>query len=42
MAALAAITSRVEIGPLVATTSFHSPAMLAKKAATVEEISGRR
>jgi alkanesulfonate monooxygenase SsuD/methylene tetrahydromethanopterin reductase-like flavin-dependent oxidoreductase (luciferase family) len=42
LAALAAITSRVEIGPLVAATSFHSPAMLAKKAATVEEISGGR
>jgi alkanesulfonate monooxygenase SsuD/methylene tetrahydromethanopterin reductase-like flavin-dependent oxidoreductase (luciferase family) len=42
MAALAAITSRVEIGPLVAATSFHSPAMLAKKAATVDEISGGR
>jgi alkanesulfonate monooxygenase SsuD/methylene tetrahydromethanopterin reductase-like flavin-dependent oxidoreductase (luciferase family) len=42
MAALAAITSRVEIGPLVAATSFHSPAMLAKKAATVDEISDGR
>lgn len=42
LAALAAITSRVAIGPLVAATSFHSPAMLAKKAATVEEISGGR
>lgn len=42
MAALAAITRRVEIGPLVAATSFHSPAMLAKKAATVDEISGGR
>jgi alkanesulfonate monooxygenase SsuD/methylene tetrahydromethanopterin reductase-like flavin-dependent oxidoreductase (luciferase family) len=42
LAALAAITSRVEIGPLVAATSFHSPAMLAKKAATVDEISGGR
>jgi alkanesulfonate monooxygenase SsuD/methylene tetrahydromethanopterin reductase-like flavin-dependent oxidoreductase (luciferase family) len=42
LAALATITSRVEIGPLVAATSFHSPAMLAKKAATVEEISGGR
>jgi len=42
MAALAAVTSRVEIGPLVAATSFHSPAMLAKKAATVDEISGGR
>lgn len=42
MAALAAVTDRVEIGPLVACTSFHSPAMLAKKAATLEEISGGR
>lgn len=42
LAALAAITSRVEIGPLVAATSFHSPAMLAKKAASVDEISGGR
>jgi alkanesulfonate monooxygenase SsuD/methylene tetrahydromethanopterin reductase-like flavin-dependent oxidoreductase (luciferase family) len=32
----------VEIGPLVAATSFHNPAMLAKKAATIEEISGGR
>lgn len=42
LAALAAVTRRVEIGPLVAATSFHSPAMLAKKAATIEEISGGR
>jgi alkanesulfonate monooxygenase SsuD/methylene tetrahydromethanopterin reductase-like flavin-dependent oxidoreductase (luciferase family) len=42
MAALAAITKRVEIGPLVAATSFHSPAMLAKKASTLDEISGGR
>jgi alkanesulfonate monooxygenase SsuD/methylene tetrahydromethanopterin reductase-like flavin-dependent oxidoreductase (luciferase family) len=42
LAALAAVTRRVEIGPLVAATSFHNPAMLAKKAATVEEISGGR
>jgi len=42
LAALAAITSRVELGPLVAATSFHSPAMLAKKAASVDEISGGR
>jgi probable F420-dependent oxidoreductase len=42
MAALAAITERVEIGPLVACTSFHSPAMLAKKAATLDEVSGGR
>ncbi len=42
LAALAAITTRVELGPLVACTSFHSPAMLAKKADTIEEISGGR
>jgi alkanesulfonate monooxygenase SsuD/methylene tetrahydromethanopterin reductase-like flavin-dependent oxidoreductase (luciferase family) len=42
LSALAAVTSRVELGPLVASTSFHNPAMLAKIAATVDEISGGR
>ena len=42
LAAVAAVTERVEIGPLVASTSFHNPAMLAKKAATIDEISGAR
>jgi len=42
MAALSAITERVEIGPLVACTSFHNPAMIAKKAAAIEEISDGR
>ena len=42
MAGLAAVTERVLIGPLVAATSFHSPAMLAKKAATIDEISNGR
>lgn len=42
MAALAAVTDRVEIGPLVAATSFHNPAMLAKRAAAMDEISGGR
>ncbi len=42
LAALAAVTERVKLGPLVASTSFHNPAMLAKKAATIEEISGGR
>ncbi|MEO8245538.1 MAG: LLM class flavin-dependent oxidoreductase [Chloroflexota bacterium] len=42
LAAIAAVTERVELGPLVAATSFHNPAMLAKKAATVDEISGGR
>src|SRR5262245_2064948 len=41
-AALAAVTERVELGPLVASTSFHAPAMLAKQAATVDAISGGR
>jgi alkanesulfonate monooxygenase SsuD/methylene tetrahydromethanopterin reductase-like flavin-dependent oxidoreductase (luciferase family) len=42
LAALAAVTQRVELGPLVASTSFHAPAMLAKQAATVDAISGGR
>ncbi len=42
LAALGEATSRIDIGPLVAATSFHAPAMLAKKAATVDEISGGR
>ena len=42
LAALAAVTSRVELGPFVASTGFHAPAMLAKMAATVDAISGGR
>jgi len=42
LAGLAAATSRISLGPLVACTSFHNPAMLAKMAATVDEISGGR
>src|SRR3954463_7299838 len=42
LAAIAAATSRVELGPLVASTSFHAPAMLAKLAATVDAISDGR
>ena len=42
MAALATATQRVEIGPLVACTSFHNPAVLAKQAASLDEISGGR
>jgi probable F420-dependent oxidoreductase len=42
LAAIAAVTKRVEIGPLVASTSFHAPAMLAKQAATVDAISQGR
>ena len=42
MAGLAAATERIELGPLVASVSFHNPAVLAKKAATLDEISGGR
>ena len=42
LAALAAATSRMEIGPLVAATTFHNPAVLAKTVATIDEISGGR
>jgi alkanesulfonate monooxygenase SsuD/methylene tetrahydromethanopterin reductase-like flavin-dependent oxidoreductase (luciferase family) len=42
LAGIAASTHRIAIGPLVACTSFHNPAMLAKLAATVDEISGGR
>ena len=42
LAALAASTSRVTIGPLVACTAFRNPALLAKEAATLDEISGGR
>lgn len=42
LAGIAAATDRVALGPLVACTGFHAPAMLAKQAATVHEISGGR
>jgi probable F420-dependent oxidoreductase len=42
LAAIAAVTERVEIGPLVASASFHAPAVLAKHAATVDAISQGR
>ena len=42
MGAIAAVTSRVEFGPLVACTNFHNPALLAKQAATIDELSGGR
>ena len=42
IAAIAAVTSRVEIGPLVSCMSFRNPAYLAKLADTIEEISGGR
>jgi probable F420-dependent oxidoreductase len=42
LAALAAATRRVELGPLVACLNFHHPAVLAKAAASVDEASGGR
>jgi alkanesulfonate monooxygenase SsuD/methylene tetrahydromethanopterin reductase-like flavin-dependent oxidoreductase (luciferase family) len=42
LAGLAEATERVALGPLVAASAFHAPFMLAKQAATVDEISGGR
>jgi probable F420-dependent oxidoreductase len=42
LAALAAVTQRVRLGPLVACASFHPPGLLAKMAATIAEVSGGR
>jgi probable F420-dependent oxidoreductase len=42
LSALAAVTERVKLAPLVACTAFHPPAVLAKMAATVDEVSGGR
>jgi probable F420-dependent oxidoreductase len=42
LAAVAATTERIEIGPLVACTSFRNPALIAKMADTIDEISGGR
>jgi alkanesulfonate monooxygenase SsuD/methylene tetrahydromethanopterin reductase-like flavin-dependent oxidoreductase (luciferase family) len=42
LAALAASTERVDLGPLVACAGFHPPGVLAKMAATIDEVSGGR
>ena len=42
LAALAALTTRVELGPLVAATAFHPPGVLARMAASIDELSGGR
>ena len=42
LAAVAAVTTRVELGPLVAATPFRSPGLLAKVAATLDVISDGR
>ncbi len=42
LAALAASTERVRLGPLVAATAFHPPGLVARMAATIDEISAGR
>ena len=42
LAALAAGTERVEVGPLVACTAFHPPALIARMAAALTEVSAGR
>src|SRR5688572_20380981 len=42
LAGLAAVTDRIHLGPLVACLGFHRPTVLAKMAATVDEVSGGR
>jgi len=42
LAALAAATSRIALGPFVSCTPFRNPALTAKMADTVDEISGGR
>ncbi len=42
LSSLAAVTTRVELGTIVACASFRNPALMAKMADTVDEISGGR
>jgi alkanesulfonate monooxygenase SsuD/methylene tetrahydromethanopterin reductase-like flavin-dependent oxidoreductase (luciferase family) len=42
LSALAAVTNRVELGTLVICTAWRNPALLAKMAETIDEISGGR
>jgi probable F420-dependent oxidoreductase len=42
LSALAAATERVRLGPLVACAGFHPPGLIARMAATVDEVSGGR
>ena len=42
LAALAALTERITLGPMVAATSFRNPALMAKMADTLDEISNGR
>jgi alkanesulfonate monooxygenase SsuD/methylene tetrahydromethanopterin reductase-like flavin-dependent oxidoreductase (luciferase family) len=42
LAALAVLTARVRLGPLVAATAFHESGVIARMAASIDEISGGR
>ena len=42
LSGLAAVTERIDLGPLVACLAFHPPGVIAKMAATVDELSGGR
>lgn len=42
LSALAAVTSRIQLGPMVAATSFRNPALTAKMADSLDEISNGR
>ena len=42
LSALAAVTEHVMLGPLVACAGFHPPGLIAKMAATIDEVSGGR
>src|SRR4051794_11797089 len=42
LSALAPVTERVKLGPLVACAGFHPPGLIAKMAATIDHVSGGR
>jgi probable F420-dependent oxidoreductase len=42
LSALAAVTDQVRLGPLVACAAFHPPGVLARMAASLDEVSGGR
>lgn len=42
LGAVAAVTSRMEVGTLVASATMHSPVSLARRAGTVQDVSGGR
>lgn len=42
LTAAAGVTERIELGPLVASATLHSPVALARRAATLQDVSGGR